>query len=71
MDVAANGDVALRQSRPYFRYQPSKGIYASAAVLFGAPTADITRRIGMFDADNGIFFWQDVTGLWAVRRAIP
>jgi hypothetical protein len=69
MDVAANGDVALRQSRPYFRYQPSKGIYASAAVLFGAPTADITRRVGMFDADNGIFFEQDATGLWAVRRA--
>jgi len=23
----------------------------------------------MFDADNGILFEQDATGLWAVRRA--
>ncbi len=68
MDVTAAGDVAIRQSKPYFRYQPSKGIYASAAVLFGAPVAGITRRVGMFDADNGVFFEQDSTGLFAVRR---
>ncbi|WP_203072258.1 hypothetical protein [Falsiroseomonas ponticola] len=69
MRVAANGDLAMRQSKPYFRYQPSKGIYASAAVLFGAPTANVIRRVGMFDSDNGVFFEQDSTGLWAVRRA--
>ncbi len=69
MDVSASGDISIRQSRPYFRYQPSKGIYCSAAVLFGAPTANVIRRVGMFDADNGVFFEQDASGLWAVRRA--
>ncbi|MBS7790305.1 hypothetical protein KTR66_09875 [Roseococcus sp. SDR] len=69
MRVAAANDIAIRQSKPYFRYQPSKGIYASAAVLFGAPAAGVIRRVGMFDSDNGVFFEQDATGLFAVRRA--
>lgn len=69
MRAAANGDVAIRQSKPYFRYQPSKGVYASAAVLFGAPATNVIRRVGMFDADNGVFFEQDATGMSAVRRA--
>ncbi|MCX8016764.1 MAG: hypothetical protein N2690_02500 [Rhodocyclaceae bacterium] len=67
--VASNNDIAIRQSKPYFRYQPSKGVYASAAVLFGAPATGVTRRVGMYDSDNGVFFEQDATGLWAVRRA--
>lgn len=67
--VAANNDIAIRQSKPYFRYQPSKGVSASAAVLFGAPATGVIRRVGLFDADNGVFFEQDATGLWAVRRA--
>jgi hypothetical protein len=70
MRVAANGDLAMRQSKPDFRYQPSKGIDACAAVLFGAPTASMVRRVGMFISDNGVFFAQDATGLWVVRHAI-
>ena len=69
MQVTASGDVAIRQSKPYFRYQPSKGLYASAAVLFGAPATGVVRRVGMFDSDNGIFFEQDSTGLSVVRRS--
>lgn len=71
MRCPAAGDIAIRQSRPYFRYQPSKGIYASAAVLFGAPPpfTSMQRRVGLFDSDNGVFFEQDWEGLWAVRRA--
>ena len=38
-------------------------------MLFGATAANVIRRVGMFDTDNGVFFEQDATGLWAVRRA--
>lgn len=69
MTTNSNGDFVIRQSKPYFRYQPSKGIYASAAVLFGAPSNNITRRVGMFDGDNGVFFEQTSAGLFAVRRS--
>lgn len=62
-------DTVIRQSKPYFRYQPSKGLYCSAAVVFGAPVAGIVRRIGMFDNDNGVFFEQDSTGISVVRRS--
>lgn len=69
MQANANGAIAIRQARPYFRYQPSKSLASKFAVLFGAPQALITRRCGMFDSDNGVFFEQDSTGLFAVRRS--
>lgn len=66
---SAAGDRVVRQSKPYFRYQPSKGMYCSAAVVFGMPTAGNVKRVGLFDADNGIFFEQDGTGVGVVKRS--
>lgn len=59
----ASGDVAIRQSRPYFRYQPGKTMAMSTAMLFGAATANNLQRVGFFDDGNGVFFQQgDPTG---------
>jgi hypothetical protein len=56
--TAAAGDTAIRQTRPYIRYQPGKTIYMSSGFLFGTPYANQRQRVGFFDDGNGIFFEQ-------------
>ena len=56
--TAAAGDCAIRQTRPYIRYQPGKTIYMSSGFLFGTPYANQRQRVGFFDDGNGIFFEQ-------------
>jgi len=56
--TTANGDLAIRQSRPYHRYQPGKTMYMASACLFGAATTNNRQRVGYFDDSNGIFFEQ-------------
>jgi len=51
-------DIAIRQSRPYHRYQPGKTMYMAANANFGAPVAGNFQRVGFFDDANGAFFEQ-------------
>jgi hypothetical protein len=73
--TAAAGDAAIRQTRPYIRYQPGKTIYMASGFLFGTPYANQRQRAGFFDDGNGIFFEQgDVTtanpsGMYLVYRS--
>lgn len=55
---AAAGDITIRQSRPYHRYQPGKTMYMSTYVHFGAANANQVQRVGFFDDSNGVFFGQ-------------
>ena len=56
--TSASGDVAIRQTRPYIRYQPGKTIYMSTGFVFGAAVTNQRQRVGFFDDANGIFFEQ-------------
>jgi hypothetical protein len=58
MKINQLGDVAIRQSRPYHRYQPGKSMYMATAMNFGTATAGQFQRVGIFDDGNGIFFEQ-------------
>jgi hypothetical protein len=58
MQVASVGDVVVRQSRPYHRYQPGKSLYMASNVNFGGPLAGQIQRVGPFDDCNGIAFIQ-------------
>ena len=51
-------DIAIRQSRPYHRYQPGKSMYMASAILFGGPFSNQYQRVGFFDDSNGAFFEQ-------------
>jgi len=55
---AAPGDITIRQSRPYHRYQPGKTMYMASNVNFGASVTGQTQRVGFFDDNNGVFFQQ-------------
>jgi len=71
----AAGDVALRQSRPYHRYQPGKTMFMATGCQLGAATAGQIQRVGFFDDANGVFFEQGVAtqtnpyGMYAVIRS--
>jgi hypothetical protein len=56
-----SNDTAIRQSRPYHRYQPGKTMYMSANANFGGPVAGNYTRVGFFDDSNGAFFEQGLT----------
>lgn len=68
LDVDA-GETVTRQTRAYHRYQPGKSQLLLLTGVLGAATADITKRIGYFDDDNGIFFELTSAGLGIVRRS--
>lgn len=61
--TTANGDICIRQSRPYHRYQPGKTMFMASAVLMDPAVTNNRQRVGFFDDSNGIFFEQaDPTG---------
>lgn len=53
-----SGDITIRQSRPYHRYQPGKTMFMATAANFGQTQANQVQRIGFFDDSNGIYFEQ-------------
>lgn len=73
----AAGDVTIRQSRPYHRYQPGKTMAMATAINFGGNNVNQVQRVGYFDDSNGIFFEQaadpldpaNPAGLYAVVRS--
>lgn len=64
----ASGDKAIRQTKEYFLYQPGKSHFISTTFVLGAKKSNVRKRVGYFDADNGIFIEQDGSNLKAVLR---
>jgi hypothetical protein len=56
--TTANGDIAIRQSRPYHRYQPGKTMSMSSNVVMDPAVVNNRQRLGFFDDSNGCFFEQ-------------
>jgi hypothetical protein len=56
--TTASGDIAIRQSRPYMRYQPGKTMFMATACQMGAALTNNVTRVGFFDDGNGAFFEQ-------------
>jgi hypothetical protein len=56
--TSASGDIAIRQTRPYIRYQPGKTMYMSSGFVFGTAVANQRQRVGFFDDGNGLFWEQ-------------
>lgn len=53
-----SGAIAIRQSRPYLRYQPGKTMFMATACLLGTAQTSNVTRVGFFDDANGAFFEQ-------------
>lgn len=65
---AATAGRRVRQTRRRFNYQPGKSLTVIMTGVLGAGTAGITRRVGLFDDQNGIFYQLSGTTLQLVRR---
>lgn len=52
----AGGTSAIAQTKEYFAYEPGKSQLAMISGVLGLKKANVTSRIGYYDANNGIFF---------------
>lgn len=68
-DISAANSFVKRQTHYYSQYQPGKSLAILASFYFGTTTpATVTRRVGWFDDNEGIYFEQSSTGLsWNIR----
>jgi hypothetical protein len=67
-DVDA-GESILRQTRAYHRYQPGKSQLVLMTGVLGVAMPNVTKRIGYYDDDNGIYFELTAAGLGIVKRS--
>jgi hypothetical protein len=66
--TTASGDIAIRQTRQYHRYQPGKSQFILCTFIMNEGQANTTQRVGYFDANDGIFLELSGTSLRIVRR---
>lgn len=64
----AIGNSAILQSRIYFRYLPGMSHQVVFTCIFGDPETGIIRTIGLLDAEDGLGFVQDESGIGILRR---
>lgn len=67
LNAPAVGDSVVRQTRRYFNYQPGKSQLIVCTGSFEA--FEGTKRIGYFDAQNGVFLEVTRNGWFWVRRS--
>jgi hypothetical protein len=69
--AVANGvaGIRVRQTFRRFQYQPGKSQSVVMTGVIGTPTTGITRRIGLFDTKNGVFFESSPTAKNVVIRS--
>jgi len=64
----ASGSKTIRQSKRVMSYQPGKSLLIFNTFVMNAQTANLKQIVGLFDANNGIFFQDTGTGYQIVRR---
>lgn len=66
--ASSTAAVRVRQTFRRFNYQPGKSQLILLTGIFDTGGTGIIKRIGQFDANNGLFFEQNGTTLNVVRR---
>jgi hypothetical protein len=61
--------MCVRQSRQYFKFQTGKSTLLMVSGTLGAGVTNVSRKIGIFDADNGFFFELRDSTLYIVQRS--
>lgn len=56
--TTATGSYAIRQTRSRALYQSGKSLLVITTQVFGTGSSGIVKRVGLFDANNGIFLSQ-------------
>ena len=66
--TTASGDKVIRQSKRVMSYQPGKSLLNLNTFIMNTQTENLEQRVGMFDANNGIFLEDTGTAYQIVRR---
>jgi len=66
--VETAGSKTIRQSKRVMSYQPGKSLLIFNTFVMNTLTANLKQKVGLFDVNNGIFFYADGTTLKIVRR---
>jgi hypothetical protein len=66
--TTASGDKVIRQSKRVMSYEPGKSLLILNTFVMNAQEENLIQKVGVFDANNGIFFEDTGTGYQIVRR---
>lgn len=71
--TTATNSVAIHQSKMYHHYMPGKSQLTIASFNLHGNTANVTKRVGYFDANNGVYLEQTGDGVlnWVIRSSVP
>lgn len=67
--TAAGVGSVIRQTRTYHPYRAANSQTVFCTFVLGTCAAGVTKRVGYFDANNGLFIQQTSTGLSVVVRS--
>jgi len=67
--AAQQSSMAAMQTKLYHRYIPAKSQLIVMTQVVGAAVTGVTKRVGYFDSNDGIFLSQTLSGLAFVRRS--
>lgn len=65
----ASGDLAARQTKQHVPYQPGKSQRSLLTFVMAPGQTGLRQRVGMFDANDGLFLELDGTTLYVVQRS--
>ena len=66
--TTASGSSVIRQTFRRVRYNPSRACQLITSGILGSGKTNVRKRIGQFDELDGLFFEQDGTTMYVVRR---
>lgn len=67
--TTASGDMAIRQTKRYFRYRPGKSQLILVTGVLGAGSANVEQAMGYGDDENGVFLVGKSDGLYVRLRS--
>lgn len=66
---SANGDSVIRETKRVFPYQPGKSQLTLNTFCMNTPKTNLRQRVGLFGANDGVFFENDGTYNYMVIRS--
>lgn len=66
---SSNGDSVIRETMKVFPYQPGKSQLTMNTFCFATPKTNLRQRVGLFGANDGVFFENDGTYNYMVIRS--
>ena len=64
-----SGAKVIRETKKVFAYQPGKSLQILNTFVLNTPIANLRQRVGYFGSQNGIYFENDGTGNYFVKRS--